>query len=226
MVARKTLQRLPCQRSCHFPHEEEPGDSPLWRLVFRSIAHSAVRIRAHPYVCVTRKNSRTNSITDPYPNFDRFWLRNLSLGIGRAKNKKDMTGIRQFVALVTAAALLANTVSAAACCCLPSTPRQHSCCSQISPLASSTVTWHACSAAARVTETSHGGCCCLKSQPLRPPPLGNNAKPLSSAADLSLAPLSVLPQVVNPVSQLSQHPPDEIFLSGPALLARFCIWLN
>ena len=135
-----------------------------------------------------------------------------------------MRPIKQIVAAITALAVLASSVAAARCCCLRPAEPVRKCC--IAPAQVSTL--HACcqkKQSVRTTSPVRTSCCCAPTTPSASFPVHASVTknltwsyPVGQALDGSC--------LTSAVSRLFQQPPDRISVSGPALLALHCTWLN
>jgi len=141
-----------------------------------------------------------------------------------------MKTFKQIVAAVTLLAFAANSVVAMAVprCCTRPVEQRRSCCQSATQKASASNQYACCAK----KQASHEfvqhrlGCCCVKAPLASTSPRENLAKPSFEEHLLDFAFWSADHFVQAPTSSYSNDSPGRFSLSGPPLLALYCIWLK
>ena len=141
-----------------------------------------------------------------------------------------MKTFKAIIAAITLLAVAANPIVAMAmpCCCTKPVEQQRSCCQPAAQKTSSN-DQHACCAKHQASNKfveQRAGCCCITSSPASTSPRESLAKLSVENHSFDVAFWSADQSLQAPTSRYLDHSADRFSVSGPPLLALYCIWLK
>lgn len=144
-----------------------------------------------------------------------------------------MRTLKAIIATLTLLAVAANPVAASLvpCCCVKQAKPERSCCKTAETAAKSeeeaVVTLPACCAKkhAPVDTIVRGGCCCVKAPPAVPASPDQTKQIIEQPSiEPSCSAVDCLDHA--PATRRFEQLPGSLTLTGPPLLALYCIWLK
>ena len=154
----------------------------------------------------------------------------LALRRGQSYDSSAMSTFKSLITAITLIAVAANPVAAGLlpCCCTEKVQPERPCCQATKQAVQSTADSPSCCAKKQQESSSvqQSGCCCFDVPPAVPASSEKFAKPTTEPQPLVVFCSFVDSSVQAPVIRRFEHASGSLTISGPPLLALYCIWLK